>query len=183
MGLHNHSVRGLYACALMIVACALPAHADMVAPRVRPVGNRITALLERGYAVSPTLAVLVDALEHTDIIVHVTECWLDDGAYSGDTQFVATAGGQRYLGIRLDVRLHDEAAIAMLGHELQHAWEIASHPWVSDQMTLAELYARIGYENQRTLRSHAVETTAARDTARHVLSELKAERRLLSSTD
>ena len=167
----------------MIVACALPAHADMVAPRVRPVGNRITALLERGYAVSPTLAVLVDALEHTDIIVHVTECWLDDGAYSGDTQFVATAGGQRYLRIRLDVRLHDEAAIAMLGHELQHAWEIASHPGVSDQMTLAELYARIGYENQRTLRSHAVETTAARDTARHVLSELKAERRLLSSTD
>jgi hypothetical protein len=85
MGLHNHSVRGLYACALMIVACALPAHADMVAPRIRPVGNRITALLERGYAVSPTLAILVDALEHTDIIVHVTECWLVDGAYSGDT--------------------------------------------------------------------------------------------------
>ena len=91
-----------------------------------------------------SLAILVDALEHTDIIVHVTECWLVDGAYSGDTQFVGTAGGQRYLRIRLDVRLHDEAAIAMLGHELQHAWEIATHPWVSDQMTLAELYERIG---------------------------------------
>jgi len=183
MGLHNHSVGGLYACALMIVACAVPVHADMAAPRIRPVGNRITALLERGYAVSPTLAILVDALEHTDIIVHVTECWLVDGAYSGDTQFVATAGGQRYLRIRLDVRLHDEAAIAMLGHELQHAWEIAAHPWVSDQKTLHQLYVQIGYESQRALRSHAVETTAARDTARDVLQELKAGRRLLSSTD
>ena len=183
MGLHNRSARALYAGALMIVVCALPVHADMVAPRIRPVGNRITALLERGYAVSPTLAILVDALEHTDIIVHVTECWLVDGAYSGDTQFVATAGGQRYLRIRLDVRLHDEAAIAMLGHELQHAWEIAAHPWVSDQKTLHQLYVQIGYESQRALRSHAVETTAARDTARDVLQELKAGRRLLSSTD
>src|SRR4030095_3369430 len=137
MGLQNHSVRGLYACALMIVACALPVHADMAAPRIRPVGNRITALLERGYAVSPTLAILVDALKHTDIIVHVTECWLFDAPYSGDTQFVATGGGQRYLRIRLDVRLHDEAAIAMLGHELQHAWEIATHTWGADPITLA----------------------------------------------
>ena len=155
----------------------------MVTPRVRPVGSRITALLERGYAVSPTLAILVDALEHTDIIVHVTECWLVDGAYSGDTQLVATAGRQRYLRIRLDVRLRDEAAIAMLGHELQHAWEIAAHPWVSDQKTLHQLYVQIGYESQRALRSHAVETTAARDTARDVLNELKTGRRLLSSTD
>jgi hypothetical protein len=167
----------------MIVAFVLPVHADMAAPRIRPVGSRITALLERGYAASPTLAVLVDALENTDIIVHVTECWSLDGAHAGDTQFVATAGGQRYLRIRLDVRLHDEAAIAMLGHELQHAWEIAAHPWVADQKTLGQLYAQIGYESQRALRSHAVETAAARDTARGVLKELKVGRRLLSSTD
>ena len=155
----------------------------MVTPRVRPVGSRITALLERGYAASPTLAVLVDALEDSDVIVHITGCWLIDDAHVGETQFVATAGRQRYLRIRLDVRLRDEAAIAMLGHELQHAWEIAAHPWVSDQKTLHQLYVQIGYESQRALRSHAVETTAARDTARDVLQELKAGRRLLSSTD
>jgi hypothetical protein len=167
----------------MIVVSAWPAYADHVIPRVRPVGSRITVLLERGYAASHTLAMLVDALEDTDIIVHVTECWFFDGAQAGDTQFVATAGGQRYLRIRLDMRMHDEAAIAMLGHELQHAWEIAAHPWVVDQETLAQLYAQIGYERQRALRSHAVETAAARDTARDVLKELKAGQRLLSSTD
>ena len=167
----------------MIVVCTWPAHADQVIRRVRPVGSRITALLERGYAASPTLAVLVDALEDSDIIVHVTECWFFDGAHAGATQFVATAGGQRYLRIRLDVRLHDDAAIAMLGHELQHSWEIAAHRWVADQETLGQLYAQIGYESQRALRSHAVETAAARDTARDVLKELKAGQRLLSSTD
>jgi hypothetical protein len=166
----------------MIVACTWPALADQVIPRVRPVGSRITALLERGYAASHTLAVLVDALEDTDIIVHVTECWVLEGAHAGDTQFVTTAGGQRYLRIRLDMRLHDEAAIAMLGHELQHAWEIAAHPWVADQETLGQLYAQIGYESQRALGSHAGETAAARDTARDVLKELKAGQRLLTST-
>ena len=181
MGRHNRSVRALYAFALMIVACILPAHAEMAAPRVRPVGTRLTALLARGYAVSPTLAVLVDALEHSDIIVHVVECWLLVGGHAGDTQFVATAGRQRYLRIRLDVRLHDEAAIAMLAHELQHAWEIAAHPWVSDQNTLGQLYAQIGYESQRALKSHAVETSAARDTAREVLKEIKARERLSST--
>jgi hypothetical protein len=181
MGRHNRFVWALNAFALMIVACILPAHAEMAAPRVRPVGTRLTALLVRGYAVSPTLAVLVDALEHSDIIVHVVECWLLDAGHVGDTQFVATAGRQRYLRIRLDVRLHDEAAIAMLAHELQHAWEIAAHPWVSDQNTLGQLYAQIGFESQRALKSHAVETSAARDTAREVLKEIKAHERLSST--
>ena len=38
--------------------------------------------------------------------------------------------------ITIDPRLHDDAAIALLGHELQRAWEIAQAPWVIDQETV-----------------------------------------------
>ena len=93
---------------------------------------------------------------------------------AGDTQFVAAAGAQRYVRIYLDARLPDDQAVAILGHELQHASEIAEHSWVVDQETLGMLYARIGYESQRALRSHGVDT-AARATRRvMVLRELKA---------
>ena len=48
-------------------------------------------------------------------------------------------------------------------------------------LTIAQLYVQIGYESQRALRWHAVETTAARDTAREVMKELKARERLSST--
>jgi hypothetical protein len=54
---------------------------------------------------------------------------------------------------------------------------------VSDQKTLGQLYLQIGIESQRPLRSQAVETGAAQDTARDVLKELRVRERSLSSTD
>jgi hypothetical protein len=57
----------------LIVLAAGPMHADPASPRVRPVGTRMVSLLDRGYVDSPTLAALVDALERSDIIVHIEE--------------------------------------------------------------------------------------------------------------
>lgn len=70
----------------------------------------------------------------------------------------------------------------MLGHELQHAWEIAQARWVVDQTTLAELYLHIGYESHAVLRSHGVDTIQAHDTAREVLIELRASGERRSSS-
>lgn len=47
--------------------------------------------------------------------------------------------------------------VAILGHELQHAAEIAAAPWVHDAGTLARLYRRIGLR----LGSNAFDTAAA----------------------
>ena len=144
----------------------------------------MVSLLERGHAASRTLSGLIDALENSDVIVHIEEQWLLDGARLGETQFVAAAGGQRYLRIHLDPRIHDEAAIAMLGHELQHAWEIADARWVVDEETLAQLYVRIGYASHGAPHSRGVDTIQAHDTAREILKELRASgERRLSSTD
>src|SRR5262245_58486567 len=130
MGLRIRNSRTPLVCALVIMLSAVSVLADPAMPRVRPVGHRMVALLERGYSASCTLSTLIDALERSDVIVHIAEQWLLDAGRLGETQLVATAGGQRYLRIHIDPRLRDEAAIAMLGHELQHAREIADARWV-----------------------------------------------------
>ncbi len=184
MGLHIRIRRALCMCALLIIIGAVRAHADMVTPRVRPVGSRMVELLARGYAASHTLAMLVDALERTNVIVHIEERWLLDGRPTGTTQFVTAAGGARYLRISLDPRMHDDVATALLGHELQHAVEIAEASWVVDHETLARLYTHIGDESHSGTRSGNVDTMRARETARHVLNEVRAFGvRRLSSTD
>jgi hypothetical protein len=39
--------------------------------------------------------------------------------------------------------------VAAASHDV---WEIAAHPWVSDQKTFGQLYLQIGLESQRPLR-------------------------------
>ena len=169
---------------LLVVLSANPIHADAVSPRVRPVGTRVVSLLDRGYAASSTLAALVDALERSDVIVHIEEHWRLDRGRDGETQLVAVAGGHRYLRIHLDPRISDQAAIALLAHELQHAVEIADARWVVDQKTLAQLYMCIGFESRARGTSLGVDTIRAHETARHVLGELKASSvRWLSPSD
>lgn len=169
-------------CALLLVMYATHAQAAPISPRVRPLTARFAALLTLGYQTSPTLAALVDALERSDVIVHVVERWRQQAGTIGETRLVARAAGVRYLRIFLDVRVRDEALMALLGHELQHAWEIAQAPWVIDQATLACLYRRIGHDSRHVSPGVAgVDTQAAREVARQVRAELRAYggRRLL----
>ena len=177
------SLRALCASALAIATCADLAGADVVSRRVRPVGERMISLLARGEAGSRTLAALVDALERSDVIVHVDEHLLLDGGRAGETLFVTAAGGHRYLRIYLDPRIHDDAAIAILGHELQHAWEIAHARWVVNQSTLVELYEQIGYRSESGPGWYGVDTRTAQQAAREVRRELQAFRGRLGATD
>jgi predicted DNA-binding transcriptional regulator YafY len=61
----------------------------------------------------------------------------------------------------------------VLGHELQHAMEIAAAPDVRDTVTLRALYLRIGYE--RTNGGY-YETDAALEVGRQVSAEVWAWR-------
>ena len=63
--------------------------------------------------------------------------------------------------------------ISALGHELQHALEIAAAPDVRDTVTLRTHYLRIGYE--RMGRGY-YETDAALEAGRRVSAELAASR-------
>jgi hypothetical protein len=165
-------------CVLLLSGVIAHVHADPVAPRVRPLGPRMASLVERGYAGSPTLARLVDALNNSDVIVHVEERRWVHAHTIGETRLVAHAGGQRYLRISIDMRLSDERAIALLGHELQHAWEIAQARWVVDPATMVRLYMQIGHVTTRGARTAEADTPAAVGAAAVVRAELRADDRV-----
>jgi hypothetical protein len=93
----------------------------------------------------------------------------------GATHLVTRSGGVRYLRISIDAELSDELAIALLGHELHHAWEIAQASWVVDRDALMRLYAQIGHIHDQggTLRA---DSSGAREAGLRVFAELRRSR-------
>jgi hypothetical protein len=130
-------------------------------------GPRSRELLRAAVAASPTVASLVEALAPTDIIVVIEVTRQGFGA-AGDLRIQAIAGNVRYLRIRVSGTLEPWDQMAILGHELQHANEVAQAPDVRDQAGLARLMRRIGRE---TLRG-AFDTNAAAKTTAQVRREV-----------
>ena len=60
--------------------------------------------------------------------------------------------------------------IALVGHELRHALEVAESPDVRDEAGLIALYERIGHPSTGI---HQYDTLAAQDAGRQVKAELK----------
>ena len=90
---------------------------------------------------------------------------------SGRLNFMVSAGGVRYLVIRLKPAPRS-ATIAMLAHELQHAAEIADTPSIVDSESLGREYERIGYRSRAAHGGLAFDTRAAVETGRRVAEEL-----------
>ena len=63
---------------------------------------------------------------------------------------------------------------AALGHELQHAVEIADAAWVVDHASFAALYRDIGYESGGDLHANCFETPEAIRLGARVLAEFRA---------
>ena len=82
------------------------------------------------------------------------------------------AHGQRYVRIQIALRGGQDDSVAVLGHELQHAFEVAQEPWVYDQATLAALYQRIGTGVPGGY--HIYDTAAAQEIGRIIRRELLA---------
>jgi hypothetical protein len=72
--------------------------------------------------------------------------------------------------IQLALRGSPDESIALLGHELQHAIEIAEAPEVYDEPGLVKLYQRIGVRGGL----HVYDTLAAQEMGRAVRKELVA---------
>ena len=138
------------------------AHAAEIA-RVRLLDRGVERLYEDALDRSPTLRRLVRTLEQSDVIVYVElRPWLPRSLPAGLT-FAGAGGGFRYLRIVLNPSNTRRQMLDMLGHELQHAVEIARAPSVRSRETLAAHFAQIGRRA-----ADGWETDAARDTGRAV---------------
>lgn len=136
---------------------------------VRPVDARLRLAVTDGLRRSATLAHLVLALDRTDVIVYLETGTTLHPSLAGRLLMAATTSGSRYLRVQIAPWLRGNELIAIIGHELQHALEVAHSPGVRDERSLAALYRTIGHAAEG---SHQYDTAAAREAGRQVRSEL-----------
>jgi hypothetical protein len=139
--------------------------------RVRTLDGHVADMLAIGYQRSATFRRLVDRLEDSDVIVHIERRAIVSG--TAFMHFVTQAGGNRYLRVTLDTELAPDAAVPLLGHELQHAVEVARAPWVVDVASFGDLYRAIGHSSCEDPPRRCFDTTAAVDAGRRVRMELR----------
>ncbi len=132
----------------------------------------MTALLERGVSGSPTFHALVTKLSAAPVVIYVNCDWSPPLRVSARLTFISSAGGWRYMKVRIDCQITQRRQLAMLAHELQHALEVANTPDVVDAASMEGLYRDIGFETYQTDRGLLFETEAALQMQRRVDQEL-----------
>lgn len=135
--------------------------------RVRSVEPRIQILLHKGVQWSSTFRDLVVALNRTSVIVYIQTAPNLPPSVDGRLMLASAPGQPRYLRIQIRPDGQTNELIALIGHELQHAIEVADAQEVTNDETLATLYRRIGHAEGR-----GFDTVAAVDTGRRVRLEL-----------
>ena len=96
------------------------------------------------------------------------------GMPRGTTNLLSATAGGRYLQVWVDVRRTEAERVAVLGHELQHALEVAADAGVRDALSLATLFERLGTENGACAgraRTRQFETAMAQQVEARVLAE------------
>jgi hypothetical protein len=111
---------------------------EAVAHHVRSTDPRVQEWLRLGAAESQTFRTLLNALGESDVIVHVQP--VDRLMTAGQTYFVTATSSVRYVRIEISFRGNANDTVALIGHELQHAVEIAQQPGIRDRQALALFY-------------------------------------------
>jgi hypothetical protein len=135
---------------------------------VRAADARAEAAIAFGMERSPTFRSLVEAIQHSDLIVYVTAQFRMPVPIDGEIHFLTIAGEHRFLRVLVRGELSPWDRCAIVAHELQHAQEIAEASDVRDTATMDALYHRIGFG----IGVDRHETDAARLVALQVMREL-----------
>lgn len=135
---------------------------------IRTTDHSVRQLMRRGFRESHTFARLVTRLQRSDVIVYIQDVPMLPGALEGRMMMLPKVHSHRYVRIQVSLRGTPEDAIAVLGHELQHAVEIADAVEVQNTDALVRLYRRIGLRTG----PHVYDTVAAQEAGRSVRREL-----------
>ena len=168
--------------AILTAATTLPVFAAPDPPtdriystaRVRAADTRTANLLVQGLQRSSTLRGLVDQLERHDVIVYIEMQPMMKKRLAGTLTWLTATKAHRYVRISINPELNTEMAIATLGHELQHALEVAKAGEIVNAVTLANFYRAHGESNPAEF--NGWDTEAARVAGQDVRRELAAWR-------
>jgi hypothetical protein len=164
--------------ALSVVASALviaPLHA--APPRavnpyahVRPMQKDAEDLIAQGMAQSPTFRRLVNQIERSNVIVYVDLRPDMRESIGGSLRFLAKSATHRFLRVQVNRADTPLWRVALLGHELQHAVEVAEAGDIASSDDMRTLYHRIGVRTG----PDAYDSMAAREAGYTVRDELVA---------
>jgi hypothetical protein len=163
----------------VLSVCSLTASETTVSPQiardyhVRALDGRVRDLIKIGGIGSRTFAGLIERLAASDLIVYVQTADSLPGGVGGQLSFVTKTATVRYVRIELSPEGSVLEKVALLGHELQHAVEVANAPRVTDSQALAMLYLHIGTARPNGTR---YESAAARYAGDRVRDELQGYR-------
>ena len=132
-----------FACILLTGAAPASGETGTHTRRVRPLEDHVEHLVRNGVLRSPSLRGMVERLDRSDVVVYVG-CAALPRPLAGDLTFLSATGGVRYVMVRLLCEGTSELQMGFLGHELQHAIEIADRPDVVDEPSLVRAYSEFG---------------------------------------
>lgn len=135
---------------------------------VRPLDHSAAATLTRALACSALVRALVSELDTTTAIVHVEVSQTLPSGIAGATRFVVSRGGHNYLRVSVSATLRLDLRAIMLGHELQHALEIA-RSGATSHAAVKRLVETTGYRTG----PHLYETELALRSERRIRTELR----------
>lgn len=169
--------RLIFLCSLVLLLSPRPSAADSISDldkrNIRITDAWIRELFAAGLAGSPTFRSLVERIEESDVVVYVQSAPYGAPGFAGRLTFLSVVGDTRYVLIRLSPLRSAVQQVAMMGHELQHAVEIAEQPAIVDSESLYREYLRIGYLNGSIGFGVAVDTKAAMEVGGRVSDELR----------
>jgi hypothetical protein len=174
---------GSISCCTALLALSVLGHAAAATPPVKKTPARtlnsircsdapLVDLLDQGLARSATLRDLESRLEGSSVIIYLSRALLPSGL-AGRTRLIGAGDRWRFLSMEVDERIGPLDLLTAIGHELEHAVEIAGAPDVLDLASLEALYRRIGrVSGAEHSKSHWYETRDAEESGRRVRAEL-----------
>jgi hypothetical protein len=162
----QHGVVGAVV-AVFAVASGVNLNARNASSSIRPESRAVRALIDRGLERSGTFRDLVRELDNADILVYVrfSRC---DGGVPACLLWASSGSAPRRLLIKIDRFGRSENDLtALLAHELQHAFEVASAPGVTDVTSFQQWFEAHGWRG-----SDGFETNKAEAVSRKVTAEL-----------
>jgi hypothetical protein len=162
---------GVLTCVFVRIGAIDAPPADNEVKTIRISDSALADLVDFGMAQSATLRGLIDHLTASHMIVYVM---VNQDMTGGRLRLMAATSLRRYLRIDLTTRLPSSHVLALFGHELQHAVEVADEPSVVDDHTFEALYKRIGFTTEPLSRDghRSYETNAAIAIGRRVFVEV-----------
>lgn len=157
------------ACAIVLSGGPAWAEGEGATARVRGLDPSAVKLVGEARSGSATIRRLLDRIERSDLIVYVQVVPRFEKPRAV-TSILSAVPQARFVLISITTLSGRVDRFLLLGHELQHAVELAEAPHVRDRVAMSAHYERIGWRD----RPNVYETAAALETGHAVRREMVA---------